>query len=140
MLKNLLTLGVCLWTGVVLALAFVAAPVAFAALSSADAGLVAARFFKVEAYGTMIVGTVAWILMRREAAQASRDWPLWVAVLFAMMATLIGYFGLVEQLQSAKAAGNMAVYGRLHGMSMVMYAIKGIAWLVLSGLLVWRLR
>jgi hypothetical protein len=138
MLKKLLTLGVCLWTGAVLAIAFIAAPAAFAALPSADAGLVAARLFRVEAFGTMMVGTVAWIVMRREAAQASRDWPLWVAVLFAMMTTLIGYFGLVEQMQSAKAANNAALYARLHGVSMVAYAIKTIAWASFAAMLVWR--
>jgi hypothetical protein len=63
---------------------------------------------------------------------------LWVAVLFAMMATLIGYFGLVEQMQSAKAANNAALYARLHGVSMVAYAIKAIAWASFSALLVWR--
>ena len=138
-LARLLTLAVCGWTGAVLAIAFLAAPAAFAVLPSADAGLVAARLFKFEAYGSIFVGALAWILMR--GAAPTKDWPLWIAVLLALIATIIGYFGLAEQLQQLKAqfGASSPQYGRLHGVSMVLYALKGCAWLALSVLLVVRL-
>lgn len=155
-LPRLLTLLVCAWTGAVLAIAFIAAPAAFQTLPSKElAGSVAAQLFKVEAYGTLLVAAFAWIALRPnveieaaieeitiegERKKAIIPWPLWTCLLLILMATILGYFGLTPQMQEIKTAAGSASaeYTKLHGMSMMLYAIKTLAWCVLSVLLMKR--
>lgn len=145
MLRLLMTLAVCLWTGAVLAIAFIAAPAAFAALPDrALAGSVAALMFRTEAYGSVGLAALAWLTLRpltREAPLA-QTWPLWVALLAVLMATVMGYFGLIGALEQAKVqyGSASAQYLRLHGISMALYAVRGLGWLALSALLLQRLR
>jgi Domain of unknown function (DUF4149) len=148
-LKNtraLLTLLVCLWTGAVLAIAFIAAPSAFAMLADrAMAGAVAAHMFKAEAYGTLLVAMLAWMMIRpRDDVQGTPKkvpWKAWIALLIILIATVIGYFALTPQMQDIKLAqgATSAAYAQLHGMSMALYALKAIAWVALSVMLIWRL-
>jgi Domain of unknown function (DUF4149) len=158
-LAQLLVLVTCAWTGAVLAIAFIGAPAAFAVLPSKElAGAVAAQLFKGEAYGSLLVAALAWIALRPSAAldatmdattdviegesKARVDWPLWTAMLVILIATILGYFALTPQMQAIKAAqgSGSSAYLQMHGASMGLYAVKALAWVVLSALLVKRLR
>ncbi len=154
-LAQLLALLVCAWAGAVLAIAFIGAPAAFAVLPSKElAGAVAAQLFKTEAYGSLLVAAFAWIALRPSAAldtaadaiegerKARVDWPLWTALLVILIATIMGYFALTPQMQAIKAAqgSSSSAYLQLHGASMGLYALKALAWVVLSALLVKRLK
>jgi Domain of unknown function (DUF4149) len=154
-LAQLLVWVTCAWTGAVLAIAFIGAPAAFAVLPSKElAGAVAAQLFKTEAYGSLLVAALAWIALRPSAAldttadviegqsKARVDWPLWTALLVILIATILGYFALTPQMQAIKAAqgSGSSAYLQMHGASMGLYALKALAWVVLSALLVKRLR
>jgi Domain of unknown function (DUF4149) len=146
-----LALLVCAWTGAVLAMAFIAAPAAFAVLPSKElAGAVAAQLFKTEAYGSLLVAAFTWIALRPSAAldaldgehKARVDWPLWTALLVILIATILGYFALTPQMQAIKAAqgSGSAAYAQMHGASMGLYALKALAWAGLSVMLIKRLK
>jgi magnesium-transporting ATPase (P-type) len=148
-----LALFVTLWTGAVLAVAFIAAPAAFLMLPSKElAGSVAAQLFKVEAYGTIFVAAFAWIALRPSAAmevmtqegdrsKAIIAWPLWIALLLILIATILGYFVLTPQMMDIKSVqgSGSSAYAQLHGASMGLYALKSLAWLALSALLIKRI-
>ncbi len=134
-------LAAAVWLGVVGCIAFVAAPAAFAALPErALAGAVVARLFAFEAHGTLLLGLGLIMLLRgslplRGAALA------WGGLLAALAATVLGYFGLQEPLAAAKAAHGSAsgAYLKLHGLSMLAYAVKLGGWLLLTLALTRRL-
>jgi hypothetical protein len=144
MMRRWLTLLVLSWTGAVLAIALIAAPAAFAVLPDrALAGAVAAQLFKVEAYGSVVLAAALWLVLRPSvgAGPAGRaPWPAWTALLVVLIATILGYFGLADAMQAAKAQYGSASpqYLRLHGLSMALYALKALGWVVLGVLLTRR--
>jgi Domain of unknown function (DUF4149) len=152
MRRALLTLLVCLWTGAVLAIALIGAPAGFAVLADrAMAGAVAGQMFKVEAYGTLMLALLSWMMIRPREALAEVDlkvqvkvqvqWGVWIALLVILIATILGYFVITPQLQDIKLAQGTAsaAYAKLHGASMGLYALKALSWLALSGMMIKRL-
>lgn len=136
-MRVLLALLVCLWTGAVLAIAFIAAPAAFAALPDrALAGSVVAILFRTEALGSVLLAALTWLALRRytRAAPLAQSWPLWMALLLVVFATVLGYFALIGPMEQARAqyGGASVQYLRLHGISMGFYALKALAWLGLG--------
>jgi hypothetical protein len=129
-----------LWLGLVATLAAVAAPVLFAGLERVDAGRLAGNMFRIEAYAALGLAVALFLIERRLAAsrmRASQGSVLSVnllLVLGALFCTVLGYFALQPMMEAARAGQARLSFGALHGISSVMFALKGLLLLVL----VWR--
>jgi hypothetical protein len=130
-----------IWAGILLCVAFIAAPAPFAMLAGADAGRVVARIFAQEAYLSLAFALVLYLIVRRQAHVAAAAGKGSVVsanvllVLGTLFCTVAGYFALQPMLEAARAGQGRFSFGALHGASMVFFALKGL--LVLG--LAWRL-
>ena len=132
-----------LWAGVLLAIALIGAPAGFAVLSErADAGRVAGQMFVREAYLSLALAVVLFILERgraRRAAEAGDGSVLNAEMLLlagALFCTVAGYFALQPMMAAARAGQGALSFGALHAISTVFYGLKTLLVLVLA----WRLR
>lgn len=140
MLKRLRTVLAALWLGLVFTLAAVAAPVLFAGLERADAGRLAGNLFRIEAYAALGLAAALFLIERRLAAtrmragQGSMLSVNLLLVLGALFCTVLGYFALQPMMEAARAGQGRLGFGALHGISSVLFMLKGLLLLVL----VWR--
>ena len=135
------TLLAGLWAGVMAGLAAIAAPAAFALLDRAVAGQLAGRLFAVEAYASLVVALLLFLLLRgptrAEAArgEASVLSAEMLCILGALFCTVAGYFGLQPMMVAARAGEGALSFGALHGLSTAFYVAKSL----LVFVLLWRL-
>jgi hypothetical protein len=121
-----------LWAGLLLCIAAIAAPAAFGALPSAEAGQVVSRIFIREAWLSLALAALLLGLERRRPAQTG---PGNVSVLWtAAGCTLLGYFAVQALMPAARVGKGVLSFGQLHLISMVFYGIKTLAVLLLA----WR--
>ncbi|WP_363324861.1 DUF4149 domain-containing protein [Eleftheria terrae] len=129
-----------LWAGVVGCVGLVAAPSLFAVLERQQAGLVAARLFRIDAYLGLALAVVLILLERQVAARQaeqgrgspmSTELVLVFGVLFCVVA---GYFALQPMMEQARAGQGPWSFGTLHAVSSVFFLLKGLLLLALS----WR--
>ena len=130
-----------LWAGLLLCVALIATPAAFAKLAQADAGRVAGRILAQEAYSSLVLGADLVLILERlsarraategQGSQFSTEMMLAGGALFC---TVLGYFGIQPLLPDARAGVGPLSFGQLHLVSTVFFAIK--LGLVLA--LVWR--
>ena len=131
-----------LWAGMLLAVAFIAAPALFQLLERASAGRVAGRIFMIEAYVSLGFAVVLFVLERslaRADAERGRGSVLsanLLLVLGALMCTVGGYFALQPMMAAARAdPGSVPfTFGQLHAMSSALYGLKAVLVLTLA----WR--
>jgi hypothetical protein len=127
-----------LWAGLLLCVALMAAPAAFATLPVKDAGRVAARLFAQEAYVSMAVAVVMLLLERgravavAEAGAGSRLSTPMVLCLVALFFTVAGFYGVQPMMAAARAGQGPWTFGQLHAISMVCFALKAVAVLWLA--------
>jgi hypothetical protein len=130
-----------LWLGVILCLAFMAAPTAFAQLERAQAGRLAGHLFQLEAQLSLVLAILlfiverTWAARRAEAGQGSRLTLNLLLVLGALFCTVLGYYALQPMMEAARAGQGRLGFGALHGISSGFFALKGLLLLVYS----WRL-
>jgi hypothetical protein len=132
-----------LWAGVLLAIALIGAPAGFAVLAErADAGRVAGHMFVREAYLSLALAVVMFILERgrsRRAADEGRGASVLSAELLllagVLFCTVAGYFALQPMMAAARAGQGALSFGALHAISTVFYGLKT----ALVLLLAWRL-
>lgn len=130
-----------LWAGAMLCIGFIAAPAAFASLPSADAGRVVGRALTQEAYLSLALVVPLFLIVRRQARVAARAGTGSVIstevllVLGALFCTVAGHFALQPLFVAARAGQGGISFGALHGVSTVLFALKGVLVLVLA----WRL-
>ena len=130
-----------IWAGLLLCVAFIAAPAPFATLASADAGRVVARIFAQEAYLSLAFALVLYLIVRKQAHLAAAAGKGSVVsanvllVLGTLFCTVAGYFALQPMLEAARAGQGSFSFGALHGASMGFFALKGL----LVHVLAWRL-
>jgi hypothetical protein len=141
-LVRLQALLAALWGGFLLCVAFGAAPSAFAVLERAQAGVLVARLFSIEAQVSLAAALILMLLERRcarDAAEAGAAGSVFSAVLLlpavAMFCTIAGYYGLQPLMAQARTGTGIASFAALHGASLAFFAIKGLAVLALA----WRL-
>jgi hypothetical protein len=129
-----------LWLGLMLCVAIVATPAAFALLERADAGRVVARVLRWEANSALLLGAALLALERVRAkrladegggSQFSTELALAAAALFC---TVAGYFGLQPLMAAARAGQGALSFGQLHVVSMGFYGVK----VLLVAVLAWR--
>lgn len=136
MMNRFRALLAALWGGLLLSVAWVAAPSAFAVLERAQAGLLVARLFSLEAQLSLAAGVLLMLMERRLARDRglpaiSAEFLLPAAAVFC---TVAGYYALQPMMAAAKSGQGPWSFGALHGVSLVFYGIK----LLLVLALAWR--
>jgi hypothetical protein len=129
-----------LWAGLLLCVALVATPAAFALLERPDAGRIVARILAQEAYASLALALLLLMLERfaardaaeeRGASQFSAGMALSAGALFC---TVAGYFGVQPMMDAARAGQAALSFGTLHAVSAAFFGIK----LLLVAALAWR--
>jgi hypothetical protein len=129
-----------LWAGLLLTLAVVATPSAFALFAQADAGRFAARVLAIEAHTSLalavaVLGLERMAARRRVAQSRGSQFSLGMVLAgVALFCTVAGYFGLQPMMAAARAGQGSFSFGQLHGASAALYGLKTLAVLVLA----WR--
>ena len=130
-----------LWAGVLLCIAGLAAPAAFAVLPSADAGRVVGRLFAQEAYLSLLLVVLLFAFERKRAmaaAQAGRGSVLSPNILLLMgvlFCTVAGYFAVQPMMAAVRAGQGAWSFGALHAASAGFFALKALLVCVLA----WRM-
>ena len=128
------------WAGVLLCIAAIAAPAAFALLDRPTAGRVVGWFFSHEAWLSLVVAVLLLAIERpraRAAAAAGQGSVLstdMLLLLGTVFCTVAGYFALQPLLPSARGGQGPISFGQLHVISVVFFGAKLILILVLA----WR--
>jgi len=128
------------WAGVLLAIAFLAAPAAFATLPGADAGRVVGRLFAQEAVLALAVALLLLFLEQRAARQRAEAGSgsvmslATVLLLGTIFCTVAGYFAVQPLIAEARLGRGAWSFAALHAVSGSFYALKTL--LVVA--LVWR--
>lgn len=129
-----------LWAGALLAIALIAAPALFMSLERPLAGQVAGRIFMVEAYASLGLAVLLFLvergIARQDAAEGKGSMVSGnlLLVLGALMCTVAGYFALQPMMAAARAGSGRFTFAQLHAASTLLYALK--AMLVVA--LAWR--
>lgn len=132
-----------LWAGSLLTVGGVAAPALFSVLERQQAGTGAGQIFHIEARLSLAFAILLFALERRrvrdEVDQGSSQSALstnLLLVLGALFLTVLGGFALQPMIQAAKAGEPAALsFAALHGISAVLYWLKGLMVLALA----WRM-
>lgn len=138
MLARARALLAALWAGELLAVAWLAAPNAFATLERTQAGLYVGRLFEMDARIALAAGVLLVMMERR----LQRDGPVggsvmgWAMVLplLALFLTVLGYYGLQPLMESAKQGLGSWTFLQLHAVSMSLFGLRMVAVVVLA----WR--
>lgn len=130
-----------LWAGILLCIGAIAAPAAFATLARPDAGRFVNRLFEQDAYLSIGLAVVLFVIER----QRSRDAPAMgtgsvfsanlMLLLGALFCTVAGYFAVQPMMEAARAGQGALSFGALHGISAGCFVLKGLLVLALA----WRL-
>jgi hypothetical protein len=122
-----------LWAGVLLCIAALAAPAAFALLPAADAGRVVGHLFLREAWLSLALAAVLIIGARDALPNGHRLGSR--ALLWGTAAcTALGYFMLQSMMPAARAGQGALSFAQLHLLSTACYGLKTVLVLVLA----WR--
>ena len=128
------------WAGVLLCIAAIAAPAAFALLERPLAGQVVGWFFQREAWLSVVVAVLLLAIERpraRLAAAAGTGSILSTEMLLRLgtvFCTVAGYFALQPLVPAARAGQGPLSFGQLHAISVGFFATK----LLLILALAWR--
>ncbi|MDR7334248.1 DUF4149 domain-containing protein [Roseateles asaccharophilus] len=139
MFARLQALLAALWGGLLLCIAFVATPSAFAVLERAQAGGYVARVFALEAQISLALGLMLMLIERRisrdtvEAGGTSDQFSARLLLpAVALFCTIAGYYGLQPMMADARAGTGVASFAALHGASLAFFGVKGLAVLALA--------
>jgi hypothetical protein len=129
------------WAGVILAVAFIGTPAGFALVPRDVAGKLAAFMLSREAYLSIAMSVVLFVVVRgqaREAARATQGSVMSANVLLvlgALFCTVFGHFGISSAMDAAREGKGALSFGALHGISVLIFGLKGLLVLALA----WRL-
>jgi hypothetical protein len=129
-----------LWLGVLLALALIAAPAAFATWQPPHAGRIVGRILAQEAVLSLAFAVGLLLLERRRARQladrgaASVLSAEMVLLLGTIFCTVAGHHGLEPLIAQARTGRGVLSFGQLHAVSVAFYGVKT----VLVAALAWR--
>jgi cation transport ATPase len=129
-----------LWAGVLLCIAAIAAPAAFALLERPLAGQMVGWFFAREAWLSLVAAVLLLAIERpraRAAAAAGRGSVLstdMLLLLGTVFCTVAGYFALQPLMASARAGQGPLSFGQLHVISVAFFLAKLLCILALA----WR--
>lgn len=129
-----------LWAGLLVGIGAIAAPIAFAALARADAGRFVNRVFMTEAYVSLAIAMLLFLVERRrtrdaaEAGVGSHVSANLMLLLGTLFCTVGGYFAIQPMLEAARAGEGRWSFGTLHAVSSMLFVLKGVLVIVLA----WR--
>ena len=128
-----------LWFGLLLAVAFIAAPAASAALDKASFGALARALFAREAPTSLVFGVLILVIERRDAlvrneatgvTQFSMEMVLAIGALFC---TVAGYYGLLPLMEAARSgAATSLTFMQVHAASLALFGVKALLVLALA--------
>ena len=125
-----------LWGGLLLCVAFVAAPSAFAVLERAQAGLFVARVFSLDA--NVSLASALLLMMMERRLRRDEAGPAFTAEFLlpagALFCTVAGYFALQPAMEAARAGQGSVSFLTLHAISLAFYGVKTLLVLLLA----WR--
>jgi hypothetical protein len=131
-----------LWAGALWGVGLIGAPAVFAITSLREiAGRIAAQMFMQEAYLSVALAVVLFLMLRKMARVAATAGAGSVfnanmlLVLGALFCTVAGYFVLHPMMDAARAGRGGVSFAALHGISAGFYLLKS----VLVSVLAWRL-
>lgn len=123
------------WLGLVLCVAAMAAPAAFAMLGRADAGHFVGRLFALEAGTSLVLAMILILIERRLTRDGGKAMTTELLLAAgALFCTVAGYYALLPQMEAARAGQAGLSFGALHAMSSGFFALKGLLLLALA----WR--
>lgn len=129
-----------LWAGLLLTVALVAAPSAFALLPPAEAARVAARLLAIEAHTSLLLAVLLLALERLAERHQSNEGRVqhfsvgMALALLALFCTVAGYFAVQPMMAAARVGQGAFNFGQLHAISAGFYLVKSGAALALA----WR--
>lgn len=127
-----------LWAGLLLTVALVATPAAFALLPQAEAGRVAGRILAHEAAASLLLGAAVLLLERVQArrdAEAGRGSQFSTGMALAagaVFCTVAGYYALQPLMAAARLGQAGLSFGQLHAVSAAFFGLKGVLVLALA--------
>jgi hypothetical protein len=130
-----------LWAGLLLCIGAMAAPVAFAMLTRVEAGRFVGKLFEQEAYLSLALAVLLFMLERQRVRWADAPSARSVfsvnlmLVLGALFCTVAGYFAVQPMMTAARAGQGNVSFGVLHAVSSGFFLLKGLLILALA----WRL-
>lgn len=140
--RRWMLLSAACWLGMLLAVAGIATPAAFATLAPSDAGRVVARVLASEAAISVLAGAVLMALQRVTArrAAAGGSGPMQFDATLALPAaavfcTVAGYYAIMPLMAQARAGTGSLGFAALHAISAAFYVAR----VVLVALLAWKL-
>lgn len=118
-----------LWLGLLLTVAAVATPSAFASLPTSQAGLVVARVLASEAAASLAIGAVLLVLMRVRTRHADRTSDAQFHLNFGLalcgvFLTVVGYYAVLPLMDQARAGAGRFSFGQLHLASSACFLVK----------------
>jgi len=129
------------WFGVLVAVAAIATPAAFAALPVADAGRVVARILAREAQASLFLGVASALLLRAHAraqvlmGRGGRAFSMELGLaLAAVFCTVAGYYGIQPWMAEARRGAGSFTFAQLHAASAAFYGLKTVSVAILA----WR--
>ena len=129
------------WAGILLCIGAMAAPSAFAVLASPDAARFTGRLLAQEAYLSLALAVVLFMVERagsRRAAQAGTGSVLsanTVLLLGTLFCTVAGHFAVQPMMAAARTGQGPWSFAQLHAASGGLFVLKGLIVLALA----WRL-
>ena len=124
---------ITLWAGSLWTIGYVVAPTLFATLPDRVlAGAIAGSMFTSGAWISLACGgALIGVLAISKDVSAQQRKVLYIVVLAMLAVLLANHFGLRPVMADAKAAGDKARFGMLHGVSMLMYLAQSVLAVVL---------
>ena len=139
--SRLAALASALWAGVLACIGAMAAPSAFATLAVPDAGRFVGRLFAQEAYLSLTLALLLFLVERqrsRDAAQAGTGSVFSVNIMLifgTLFCTVAGYFAVQPMIESARRGEGGPSFAVLHGVASAFFLAKVGA----AAALAWRL-
>ena len=140
MISRCAVMSAAIWAGVLVSIAAIAAPSAFAVLASAQAGQVVARMLTIEAYFSLGMACVLFAIARTfsQRAAAAGTGSVFstelVMVFGTLFCTVAGHFAVQPMMAAARLGQGPWSFGALHAVSGGLFAVKGLLVLALA----WR--
>jgi len=124
---------VTLWAGSLWTIGYLVAPTLFATLHDRVlAGVLAGSMFTTGAWVSLACGgALLGVLAISKDLTAQQRKALYIIVVSMLVVLALNHVGLRPIMADAKAAGDKARFGMLHGASMVMYLVQSVLALVL---------